>query len=322
MAVTPPTKLYTTYEAEDPAGNPQGGVAAFVMLYPPTDGSTTAMPPPGTSAANPLYVSGGGGGGGTSSTVTLAAGTAQAGTVAVSGAVTLAAGSSALGTVAVSSVGGTSAVAGSVSILGTPTVTASGTVAVSSVGGTSAVSGTVSLAGTSAVAGTVAVSSVGGTVAISAAALPLPSGAATSAAQPALNADGGALAHVTNFPATQPVSGAVAANQGTPAANASAWPVVQQTVTYAAPAASSVATGGTAVTALAAGSILHGFDLANPSGASEALFFNLTGTATTTAAGPNFALLPGQSYHGTFGTGQALSVNAATSGHTFMAMAY
>ena len=43
---------------------------------------------------------------------------------------------------------------------------------------------------------------------VSAASLPLPAGAAVSALQPALNADGGALAHVTNFPATQPVSAA------------------------------------------------------------------------------------------------------------------
>ncbi len=42
---------------------------------------------------------------------------------------------------------------------------------------------------------------------VSAASLPLPAGAATAALQPALNADGGSLAHITNLPATQPVSG-------------------------------------------------------------------------------------------------------------------
>ena len=57
---------------------------------------------------------------------------------------------------------------------------------------------------------TVSVSNFPATQAISAASLPLPAGAATAAAQPALNGDGGALAHVTNFPATQPVSGTVA----------------------------------------------------------------------------------------------------------------
>ena len=40
----------------------------------------------------------------------------------------------------------------------------------------------------------------------SAAALPLPTGAATAANQPVLSGDGGALAHVTNFPTTQAVS--------------------------------------------------------------------------------------------------------------------
>jgi hypothetical protein len=41
---------------------------------------------------------------------------------------------------------------------------------------------------------------------VSATSLPLPAGAATAANQPAINADGGALAHVTNFPSTQAIS--------------------------------------------------------------------------------------------------------------------
>lgn len=41
---------------------------------------------------------------------------------------------------------------------------------------------------------------------VSVAALPLPAGAASATNQPALNADGGSLAHVTNFPSTQNVS--------------------------------------------------------------------------------------------------------------------
>jgi hypothetical protein len=51
------------------------------------------------------------------------------------------------------------------------------------------------------------IDSSGVTQPVSAASLPLPSGAATAANQPALNADGGALGHITNFPATQPISG-------------------------------------------------------------------------------------------------------------------
>jgi hypothetical protein len=60
-------------------------------------------------------------------------------------------------------------------------------------------------------------SKLSGTLAVSASSLPLPSGAATSASQPALNGDGGALAHVTNFPAVQVVSGSGAA--GSPPVN-------------------------------------------------------------------------------------------------------
>jgi hypothetical protein len=53
----------------------------------------------------------------------------------------------------------------------------------------------------------------GATFPVSAASLPLPAGAATAANQPALNADGGALAHVTNFPPTWAVSDAGEANE-------------------------------------------------------------------------------------------------------------
>lgn len=63
-------------------------------------------------------------------------------------------------------------------------------------------------AATVSVAGALKVDGSAITQPISAASLPLPSGAATAAAQPALNGDGGALAHVTNFPATQPISAA------------------------------------------------------------------------------------------------------------------
>ncbi len=55
----------------------------------------------------------------------------------------------------------------------------------------------------------VAVNNLPAVRAVSATSLPLPAGAATAANQPAINADGGALVHVTNPPATQPVSGSV-----------------------------------------------------------------------------------------------------------------
>lgn len=53
---------------------------------------------------------------------------------------------------------------------------------------------------------------------VSVASLPLPAGAATAAGQPTLNTDGGALAHITNLPATQAVTWSaqsVTANAGT-----------------------------------------------------------------------------------------------------------
>lgn len=68
-------------------------------------------------------------------------------------------------------------------------------------------------AGPSVASGTIITAPIGGTYAqatqaISAAALPLPTGAATFAGQPIINADGGAQAHIMNFPAIQPVSAA------------------------------------------------------------------------------------------------------------------
>jgi len=85
---------------------------------------------------------------------------------------------------------------------------------------------------------------------VSIASLPLPAGAATLAGQAAINATlgtpmqqtGGAVS-VTNFPATQPVSGTVTANQGTAAAVSGAWPslVTDGTRTATVKAASTAA---------------------------------------------------------------------------------
>lgn len=94
------------------------------------------------------------------------------------------------------------------------------------------------------------------------------------------------------------------------------------TVVYTAPAVSSITTGGTAVVALAAGSIKTGFDLKNPAAATEPLFFSLIGAAGTSETGGTFALAPGAIYQGRSGTNQSLSVNALTAGHTFSAQSY
>lgn len=75
-------------------------------------------------------------------------------------------------------------------------------------------------------------------------------------------------------------------------------------------AVAAIATGGTAVTALVGPA--NGFTLQNTQ-ASAALFYNLTGAATTTAGGGNFSLAAGASYTfpGQLASGFALSVNAA-----------
>ncbi len=69
--------------------------------------------------------------------------------------------------------------------------------------GTLNVSGSISVANfpaSQSISGAVSVTNLPPTQAVSVAALPLPAGAATSANQPTLNADGGAMAHVTNWP--------------------------------------------------------------------------------------------------------------------------
>lgn len=94
-------------------------------------------------------------------------------------------------------------------------------------------------AATQPVSGTVTANAGTGTFAISAAALPLPSGAATSAKQPALGTAGSASADVITVQGiasmtalkvdgsavTQPVSGTVTSNQGTANTTANAWPI-------------------------------------------------------------------------------------------------
>ncbi|MBB4199022.1 hypothetical protein GGD83_002833 [Rhodoblastus sphagnicola] len=93
----------------------------------------------------------------------------------------------------------------------------------SKLSGTLAVSWTgQSVAATQSGAWSVSVSNLPTTQAISATSLPLPSGAATAVNQPVLNADGGSLAHITNFPSTQTVSGSVSVTN-LPSTQAVSW---------------------------------------------------------------------------------------------------
>ena len=95
--------------------------------------------------------------------------------------------------------------------------------------------------------------------------------------------------------------------------NGGGWP----SVTPTAASTYTIATGGTAVTAIAASTIAHGFVVRNPTTATEAGCFSITGTATTTAGGGNACLNPGESYEYDGPVSTALSINAATSGHVF-----
>ncbi|MDE2106746.1 MAG: hypothetical protein KGL39_56550 [Patescibacteria group bacterium] len=88
-------------------------------------------------------------------------------------------------------------------------------------------------------------------------------------------------------------------------------------VTPQACAVTTIATGGTAVTALAGPA--NGFMIANPTGASETLEFALSGVASTTQGGNTFGLAAGSilRFDGQIAAGVNLSVNAATSAHAF-----
>jgi hypothetical protein len=84
-----------------------------------------------------------------------------------------------------------------------------------------------------------------------------------------------------------------------------------------------VATGGTAVNAIAAQTTLHGFTLMNID-TTEGLWMSLTGTATASTGGSYFlqaatASAQGGSFTTPFGLGtaHAVSVVAATNGHKF-----
>jgi hypothetical protein len=105
------------------------------------------------------------------------------------------------------------------------------------------------------------------TIPISAASLPLPAGASTSALQTSGNTsltsilgnqtNGTQITQVSNFPATQPVSGTVTANQGTPAAAASRWPVqlTDGTNLSSVSAAGALKVDGSAVTQPVSGTV-------------------------------------------------------------------
>lgn len=167
---------------------------------------------------------------------------------------------------------------------------------------------------------------------------------ATAALQAAINGDGGSLAHITNFPATQPVSAvslplptgaatqttlaSILSSLGSPiqttggvvTANSS----VNQTVTQCA---GSITSGGTAQVAIAAQTTLHQFTITNNDathGSGEPLWISLTTTAAAGGTGSDPLAAPtATSFAGmgsvtiANGTNHAISIFGATTGHTF-----
>ena len=79
-----------------------------------------------------------------------------------------------------------------------------------------------------------------------------------------------------------------------------------------------IVAGGVAQNAFATGTATHAFDIGNPSTASETLYFAIGSTASAAS----IPLLPGEHYHGSYPTAQVVSVFAATTGHSFTAIAY
>lgn len=144
---------------------------------------------------------------------------------------------------------------------------------------------------------TVSVSNFPSTQAVSVSALPLPSGAATSANQttaitslasidgktPTLNADGGSPVHVNNFPATQTVSGTVGIS-GTVPVSGTFWPATQPVSALSLPLPSGAAqdgTDGTGITAPTGGSGIRGWLSGIYQKLSAALAVSQSGTWTT-----------------------------------------
>ncbi len=137
-----------------------------------------------------------------------------------------------------------------------------------------------------ATAATVQGSASGVPVPVSAASLPLPSGAASAANQPTLAGDGGAPAHVTNWPASQTMSatnsaGATAVVQPDKQANASPS-TIATTQVVAASAGKAIYVTGYDFNVLASATAAAGFSLEYGTGAS-------CGTGTT-------AITPTKSY--------------------------
>jgi hypothetical protein len=88
-----------------------------------------------------------------------------------------------------------------------------------------------------------------------------------------------------------------------------------------APASHTIAAGGTAQNIFAAGAIPNVADIINPSTASETLYVDVV-TAAVAGSGTSIPIPPGGAYRISRPISTAVSVVAATTGHTFVAVAY
>ena len=86
-------------------------------------------------------------------------------------------------------------------------------------------------------------------------------------------------------------------------------------------AATSIVTGGTAVTVFPAGSIVNVGDISNPVSATEPLYIDIVKTAVAGSA-TSFPLSPGGFYRVSGPIATAVSAVAATGGHAFVAVRY
>ena len=94
-------------------------------------------------------------------------------------------------------------------------------------------------------------------------------------------------------------------------------PVVGAFVDHSA----SVITGSQSQTAIAANPLRKFFLIQNPKTATETLFIDFTEAASTAANGPSIGLEPGEKFQSTsaFTSTEVITVNAATSGHSYVA---
>ena len=91
--------------------------------------------------------------------------------------------------------------------------------------------------------------------------------------------------------------------------------------TPAGPLASTIATGGVAVTVFAAGSMTNVIDIINPPSATETLYVDIVATALA-GAPTSIPLVPGQAYRVSGPISTAVTAVAATAGHAFVAVSY